>query len=153
MKNKTTKIAAQQQAKQNLAFLRSIAKKTVRWNETESYPNISGGPVRQKDSTFTKYRIDPEDFKKVLDIIRTDFYLIMPQSGYLGFIGYDVLDLKAKLVLRFGVGNLPKDCYYTPKRIFSSLVRSKQNIEIYAELEKEKLFLPPLHESFENYQY
>lgn len=149
---KTLKTAAQQQAKENLSFLRSIGKKTVKWHQAISYPNVSGGPVKYHDSSFTKHRIDSKDFKKILDIIRKDLYLVVPQSGYLGFVGYDVLDLNAKLVLRFGKVNLPKG-YYTSKRIFSSVVRSKQNIEIYNELKNQKLFLPPLHEEFEDYEY
>lgn len=74
----TKKTAAQQQAKKNLSFLRSIGKKTVKWHQTISYPNVSGGPVKYHDSSFTKHRIDSKDFKKILDIIRKDLYLVVP---------------------------------------------------------------------------
>ncbi len=152
MKNKTTKIAAQQQAKQNLAFLQSIAKKTVKWHTTFLHPNMSSRTLTANVSDFTKHRIDVENLKKILTIVRTDLYLLVPKTNHLGFIeGYDVLDLNADLVLRFGVENLPKGSYYTSKRIFSSFVRSTQNIEIYEELQEEKKFLPPLYENFEDY--
>jgi hypothetical protein len=151
---KTTKTAAQQQAEKNLAFLQSIAKKTVTWHQTTLRPNISGGSITANVSDFTKYRMDVENLKKILAIVRTDLYLLMPKTDYLGFIeGYDVLDTKAELILRFGVVNLPKHSYYTSKRIFSSVVRSKQNLEIYDELKKEKKFLLPLYEEFEDYDY
>ncbi len=151
---KAKKTAAQQQAKENLSFLRSMGRKTVKWYQTTSYPNMSGGPITADVSDFTKHRIAVEDLKKILAIVRTDLYLLMPKTDHLGFIeGYDVLDTKAELVLRFGVVNLPKHSYYTSKRIFSSVVRSKQNLEIYDELEKEKKFLRPLHEQFEDYEY
>lgn len=74
----TKKTAAQQQAKKNLAFLRAIGRKTVKWYQTTLYPNMSGGPITADVSDFTKHRIDVEDLKKILDIIRTDLYLVVP---------------------------------------------------------------------------
>ena len=119
--------------------MRSIGRKTVKWDDCVWSINYFMVPRYFKQSRLTKYCIDSKDFKKILDIIRKDLYLVVPQSGYLGFVGYDVLDLNAKLVLRFGKVNLPKG-YYTSKRIFSSVVRSKQNIEIYNELKTKNCF-------------
>ncbi|HBB04056.1 TPA: hypothetical protein DCZ39_04135 [Patescibacteria group bacterium] len=138
----------------NLSFLKALNEKTVKWNTGTLTPNLSGRSFQITHSEFTSYKIPKSDFKKVLEIVREECLLFLPHTTLTGFIdGYGVHDLDGQLVLLFGEQNIPKDCGFTLKKIFNSVFRSEQNLEIYKILENEATIVCTMHETFEQYCY
>ncbi|MBU0627465.1 hypothetical protein KKG31_02585 [Patescibacteria group bacterium] len=99
---------------------------------------------------FTNYKIHKSDFKKILGIIKSHDLLVLPKESAGGSIeGYDVLSLQGKLILRFGEKNLPpKECGFTLEKLFTQLVRDKDNLFIYEILKEDKIIQMELPESF-----
>jgi hypothetical protein len=127
---------------EKINFLDELGQKTVIWQRGES----SG------ISEFTKYNFTKNDFKKIQEIIKDEFLLVLPKENTMGLIdGYDVHDLQGKLLLRFGEPNLPKDCGYTLEKLFKQLVRSEQNVEIHKQLKGENKIQVELQETFAAY--
>lgn len=138
----------------NLSFLRDLNEKTVVWHTGTLTPNLSGRSFQSKHPEFLKYEIPKADFKKVFEIVREELFLVVPHTSLMGYInGYSVRDLEGKLILLFGEQNIPKNCGFTLKKIFTSVFRSEQNMEIYQVLNADKKISIEMHEEFEQYCY
>lgn len=139
---------------EKLSFLEELNKKTVTWHHGVLQPNMGGNPMHIKTSEFTRYVISESDFKKVLKIIHDEILLVVPKETLMGYIeGYDVRDLQYKLLLRFGEKNIPKESGFTLQKLFTCLVRSRQNVEICKQLDAEGLKGCIIKKTFEDYCY
>jgi len=139
---------------ERLSFLEQLNQKTVTWHDGVLQPNMGAGPIHIKTSEFTDYVISKPDFKKVLEIIHDEILLVIPKETLMGYIeGYDVRDLQYNLLLRFGEKNIPKESGFTLQKLFTCLVRSRQNIEICEQLREEGLKGFFIKKTFEDYCY
>jgi len=135
----------------NLNFLEELNKKTVQYYDSQITPNITGKTVIIQMARFTKYPISKADFKRVLDIIKEELLLILPQENLMGSIdGYLIFDLRGKILLRFGESNLPDS--YTLKSIFP-YCQTEENKDILALLSDEEILTATVKKTFEEYCY
>ena len=137
---------------ENINFLEELNRKIIKYHdEDEVVPNITHTTVTIQKVHFTKYQIPKADFKRVLDIIKEELLLILPQESLMGFIeGYIIFDLQGKIILRFGGSNIPDS--YTLKAIFP-YCHSEENKIILDHLSEEKILTATVKETFEDYCY
>ena len=136
----------------NLLFLEDISKRTVIWRTTHGI--LGGKNSNGQMPEFTKYKIPKNDFKKIISIIKEEFFLVVPHENLMGAIdGYCIHDLDGKLLLIFGESNLPTEYGFTLDKIFTSVVRTDQNLDIHAQLKKEKKVSCKIHKEFAEYCY
>ena len=102
----------------NLNFLEELNRKIIKYyDEDEVVPNITSATVTIQKVHFAKYQIPKADFKRVLDIIKEELLLIVPQESSMGAVeAYIIFDLQGQILLRFDESNLPDS--YTLKSIF-----------------------------------
>ncbi|MCX6825207.1 MAG: hypothetical protein NTY80_03190 [candidate division SR1 bacterium] len=136
----------------NLNFLAEVAVKTVVWKPTQATTNISKTVIHGKYPDFTKHVMSKCDMKRIIETVREEMLLMMPHEDLMGYIkGYTVHDLKGNIILIFGEKNIPKDAGFTLKKIFDSVVRSEENLELHALLKAENKIYAEIEDSFEEY--
>jgi len=133
---------------ENLNFLEELNRKIIKYyDDDEIVPNITSETVTIQKVHFTKYQIPKADFKRVLDIIKEELLLILPQESSEGAVeAYIIFDLQGQILLRFDASNLPES--YTLKSIFS-YCRTEENKEILAQLAADKILSAKMREIFE----
>ncbi len=133
---------------ENLNFLEELNRKIIKYyDKDEVVSNITSETVTIQKVHFTKYQIPKADFRRVLDIIKEELLLILPQESSTGAVeAYIIFDLQGQILLRFDASNLP-DCY-TLKSIFS-YCRTEENKDILAQLAADKILSAKMREAFE----
>ena len=133
---------------ENINFLEELNRKIIKYHdEDEVVPNITHTTVTIQKVHFTKYQIPKADFKRVLDIIKEELLLILPQESSTGAVeAYIIFDLQGQILLRFDASNLHDS--YTLKSIFP-YCRTEENKEILAQLAADKILSAKMRETFE----
>lgn len=138
---------------EKLSFLEELNQKTIQWNTFTLCPNMSGKRTYCEFSKFTHYVISPHDFVQIIEIVADEVLLVLPKLGFMAYIeGYDIRNLQYNLLLRFGAKNIPKESGFTLQTLFTTLVRSPQNVEICKQLHK-NFSTCTIKEKFEDYRY
>lgn len=145
---------------ENEKFLKELFEKTVIWRHGKLRPNMGGHTIHTRWADFSKFTFSPELFGQLLEVIKTERLLVLPEESVMGWIeGYRVCDYnllthEMELVMLFGGEQLPQG--HTLKELFSSLCHSQQNRELLSCYVPKEGYVDErevLENEFEDYSY
>jgi hypothetical protein len=115
-----------------LAYLNKLDKRMRSEHDTEIQPNMRGGPMKVKYDEFKETHLLSGDLEKILEIVREQGLIMMPDTHCSGFTpGFTVYQPGKKptgpeVVLMFTEKQLPKG--YTFSRLLRTCL-AKENVE------------------------